>query len=218
MAICSAVTSKVRLFQAYRTASSASAAVHTPKKKRSGIYLLLLLLSVGFYLWHNGNVDFSHTTYDHATQASDVIRQALLNHEEKVSFRYRTDRYDKSLLSTALSPTSQEIRAAYYAAVEHTGRPNEGDQLSRWTYLSEIMTTAYPQLNGTYIIQADCKIGYYVTKEQEAWLRTRIPAILSSLNLTGKSDYEKVRAIYNWICSHVLRQSYPLQGALSSEL
>ncbi len=44
---------------------------------------------------------------------------------------------------------------------------------------------------------------YLTSAEQEALLTTKVNSILEGLNLNGKSDYDKIKAIYDYICSHV---------------
>lgn len=44
---------------------------------------------------------------------------------------------------------------------------------------------------------------YYTTAEQEQAVTTNINSLMASLNLNGKSEYEKIYAIYDWICSNV---------------
>ena len=58
------------------------------------------------------------------------------------------------------------------------------------------------------------QLSYFTTIEQENAVSEKIQPILAQLNLGGKTDYEKVEAIYNYICTHVEyeeTQSYDLK-------
>ena len=87
-------------------------------------------------------------------------------------------------------------------ALRHTGNPKEGDyllgQLSSYgfsAYYNEIGEEAY----FTYVF----KPGYFTTAQQEQEMDAAIDALLVELNLDDATDYEKIRGIYDWICSNV---------------
>ena len=102
-------------------------------------------------------------------------------------------------------------------ALAHTGDPTEGDylhwQFGSWTYGGEGHLqgdTAY--LTFTYSIE------YYTTADQEAQVDAAVDALLEDLSLAGKTDYEKILSIYDYICAnvtydhaHVNDESYELQ-------
>lgn len=49
---------------------------------------------------------------------------------------------------------------------------------------------------------------YYSTTAQEKALDTKVAQILGSLSLNGKSDYEKIKAIYDYVCQNVRYSEY----------
>ena len=46
--------------------------------------------------------------------------------------------------------------------------------------------------------------AYYTTKAQEDAVTAKVQAVRSQLNLAGKSDYEKIVAIYDYLCDNVV--------------
>ena len=90
----------------------------------------------------------------------------------------------------------------FNAAFVHNGVPTEGDYLQwQWGHwYADLYTTkadGYYYLYFVYIVQ------YYSNYQQETRMDTAVQNVLTSLNLQGKSDYQKIQAIYDYICSHV---------------
>lgn len=124
----------------------------------------------------------------------EEIRENLADHEAlfNVNFEFpvapsgdQTD-YCMSLLTEAM---------------KHTGVPNEGDyifnQLNRYGLGdgSGITSSAC-----SYKYDLNFDIGFFTSKEQEAAVDAKVDEVLDSLDLDGKSDYEKICAIYEYIC------------------
>ena len=89
----------------------------------------------------------------------------------------------------------------------HTGKGNEGDYLQNHKIrIQGQIDSNFASYNtdGTALIYAFIFSGsFYTTKNQEDKVANTIADSLKKLNLNGKSDYEKVRAINNEICSRV---------------
>ncbi len=56
---------------------------------------------------------------------------------------------------------------------------------------------------GQYLYDVEINTPFYTTYEQEQYVDQQTDAILQSLQLENKSEYEKVYAIYNYICQNV---------------
>jgi transglutaminase-like putative cysteine protease len=99
-----------------------------------------------------------------------------------------------------------------------SGLPDVGETLMPMAYSEELSTgsftgdylqwswikgsynwTSYG--NGNYAIQM--QMQYYTTAAQEQTFQAELEALLDSLNLSGKSDYYKYCAIYDYVTSHV---------------
>ena len=85
------------------------------------------------------------------------------------------------------------------------GDPTGGDYMY-WQFLDWNVGVSYNSNKGTYTLTFT--FTYFTTKQQEQAVTTAVKSLMSSLNLTGKSEYEKIYAIYEWICGHVV-YDYP---------
>ncbi len=120
-------------------------------------------------------------TFENIAAAGDYIRNNFVNRVDDFEFTLKTPCTWTDVIS--------EIN-------RHTGNPLFGDSI-RW----QSYCTAEHNSTGTYYrIYA----WYYTTSEQEAALTAKVNSVMSQLNLSGKSDYEKVRAIYDYICKNVV--------------
>lgn len=90
---------------------------------------------------------------------------------------------------------------------DHTGAPKEGDYLRRDIGYSEISMgisgiTQDGVTTWTYtFILTD--VNYFTTAAQEREMDQEVSRVLSSLNLDGKSQKEKIDAIYNYLIRNV---------------
>lgn len=93
-------------------------------------------------------------------------------------------------------------------AQKHTGVGKQGDTLV-WAR-NQIGYEMEDDYDGQdhYIRFRIYTVTYYSTAEQEKELDTKVAQILSSLSLNGKSDYEKIKAIYDYVCQNVRYSEY----------
>jgi len=145
--------------------------------------------------------DFSHTqptfnsakvTYVSEAEAIEQLRGYMVNRTEEFELHFTSK-------NTNYEPLINEMMME---ALSHTGNPTEGDYLTwhfagwgggvDWYYDAGIR-------HYTYVIQ----VAYYTTADQEKELDTAVNQLLNSLNLSGKSDYEKVCAVYDYIRDNI---------------
>ncbi len=131
-----------------------------------------------------------------AEEAALVLRQALVNREESITIGFRS----------SVKPTNENMvpifEKVYDKAVEHTGVPYEGD------YIDHHIAQIYLSCAGAW----DGHTGYYAytieplymaNAEQEEELNTKLAEVMAMLDLDGKTEYEKIHDIYQYICDHV---------------
>ncbi len=137
---------------------------------------------------------------DKAEAAAEIKRQVLL-HETYVTLTFISDN---------LQPTTENLAAVgnelFQMAIAHTGVPTEGDYI-RYEYGGyTFQGTAESVVNAG---QSKAKFTityaplYFTTIAQEEELDTIAANVLDSLNLTGKTPYQKIKAIHDYLCTHV---------------
>lgn len=144
------------------------------------------------------NDDSQESSVNYLTSESEIckeLREALVERKDTITLHYESQSYDKT------DPTR-----FFEKAVAHTGKPTEGDYL-KWQYAGWDATQSGHVDGNTYYLTIKYTMTWYTTAKQETALDVKINRILQSLDLDGKSDYEKVSAIYSYVCQHVTYDS-----------
>ena len=129
-----------------------------------------------------------HTTVD---SAAAELREQLEDRVTSISigFQSASDDYDKRL-------------EVFYEALEHTGVPTQGDYLA---YQHGAFRYGYDGYSsgGIYYITFTYQMTYYTTAAQETQVDTAVDALLDELDVYDASDYEKIRAVYDYMCENI---------------
>lgn len=125
-------------------------------------------------------------------EAAEEVRDELKDREQtvRVKIAYQGD-YNTLL------------REIFETALEHTGNPTEGDYL-RWQYGGYQSSLSGYYAGGTYYLTLTYTVTYYTTEDQEEELDDAVDELLEQLDLEGKSDYQKVKAIYDWMTANIV--------------
>lgn len=129
----------------------------------------------------------------------EALREGLVNREENPRATLVTTR--------AYHEETEFQKDIQNSLFDHTGAPKEGDYLRRDIGYSAISmgisgTTQDGVTTWTYtFILTD--VNYYTTAAQEREMDQEVSRVLSSLNLNGKSQKEKIDAIYNYLIRNV---------------
>ena len=92
---------------------------------------------------------------------------------------------------------------------KETGNPDEGFSLKKYCYakgnlLADDLFHMIPYNDGAYEgVFYYFSAGYNVPLERYEEAKAKIDSVMNSLKLDGKSDYEKVKAVMNWISENV---------------
>lgn len=127
------------------------------------------------------------------SEVSEVIREAMVHRENNISVQY----------VNATPLTKADLTTMMDSALAETNQPNEGDYLA---FQYGGWKGSYKGYNyfGTYYLTVTYTITYYTTLEQEKELDAAVEDVLLELNIDEDADdYEKVSAIYDYICNHV---------------
>lgn len=163
-------------------------------KRKSPLGKLLLLLVVGIAIFMFLQSDGASKDYP---SAGEKLYKQIVKYEPEVSVSYNSDHYNRFI------GINEDITNIIKEACKNNGNPQEGDHLAWNTVWTDGEYTAVEKNNGTHDLNIKLTMEYRTTEEQEKALKNRADAILAKLNLNGASEYEKVRAIYNYICSNV---------------
>lgn len=143
-------------------------------------------------------------TYQNYESCVLKLREALKNRQEVITVN----------LISGNSFNEDTIYDLFNAAVEHTGNPTEGDYID-WQYGGYECEYNYPKSGKTDITYY---VYYYTTAAQESQVDKAVSNLLKSLNLSGKSDYQKIKSVYDYMCKnidydyeHVYDESYEIQ-------
>lgn len=88
-------------------------------------------------------------------------------------------------------------------AVAETGIPTQGDYI-RWAYnWYGYEGVKMADEEGYYYYILTYEFSYYASAEQEAMVTQKVASVLNSLALHEKNEYQKIRAIYDYVCANV---------------
>ena len=122
-----------------------------------------------------------------------------------VSFREQMKKRTKTIVVNVSTKESPDISHKIVdGAVTHTGNPKEGDYLL-WQYAGWNCSYSYSYSGGTYYITLTYTVTYYTSAAQEADVDKKIASLKSSLRLNdaSMSDYQKIKAIYDYLTENV---------------
>ena len=89
-------------------------------------------------------------------------------------------------------------------AIVHTGDPKLGDHVAMGITEYTLTGSARKKEDRSYDLTMHIEPVYNTTAEQEEELAKAAKQILASLHLNAASEYDKVLAIYRYICDHVV--------------
>ncbi|MCD7745035.1 MAG: leucine-rich repeat protein [Lachnospiraceae bacterium] len=128
---------------------------------------------------------------DTVEEAAVIVREAMVNRQETIVVYYQMETYDSSIAKSIVS-----------AALEHTGVADEGDYISA-NYGGSSYLISRSLSGGIYYLTITCTMTYYTTAAQETEVTEKLETVMEGLDLDSKSDYEKISAIYEYICKNV---------------
>ena len=142
----------------------------------------------------SSDVPVATTLDEFADLYAEASNEAAAGWDTTLSVAYqRTEGDNASELVT------QMYALAKKNSFPHDGTPTGGDY-AKW----HRGKTTYGSSISTSFIQINTTVSYYTTKAQEDELTAKLNQVMKSLNLGTKTEYQKVKAIYDYIASHVV--------------
>ncbi len=129
-------------------------------------------------------------------EAAVYVRQGMVERKQIIAF-------EVTLPAVVITEENcqtvarQIVDIAMAHSEECTGQ--EGDALT-FGYQNRRTRVSY---NNTNWMKVTLEMTYRSTAEEEIELTRKVAEIMSSLNLDGASEYEKVKAVYQYICDNV---------------
>ncbi len=147
-----------------------------------------------------GIATLSSDTYaETLEEAAGQLREDMVNRDTSttIKYMYPGDSINNSQL-TGLAMEMMEI------TLEHTGVSTEGDYL-RWQYAGWGLSATAKASGSTGTMYLDMKftITYYSSHDEEQAVTEKLQDVFTQLNLGCESDYDRVCAIYDYICANV---------------
>ena len=151
--------------------------------------------------YHSGNAGGENKEYTTSLQeAAAILRQGLVAHQKEIKVYYQISDTEFDGSEDACKTL---IRAIFNAAVAHTGAAKEGDTL-RWLHDGYSTNISFGSADGFWQLTLTYSPRYYTTAEQEAAVDAKVAQVLESFAFTEETtDYEKVKAIYDYVCANV---------------
>ncbi len=133
---------------------------------------------------------YTEATFD---EMLEYVKDCMVNRDETITVQYKTTSSDYNKLFSDIID----------GAMKHTGVGNEGDYIER-TFGGWTGNVSYSKNSSVYTYTFKFGLTYYTTKAQEDILANKIDEVLQSLDLEGKSNYEKLKLIYDYICANIV--------------
>lgn len=139
------------------------------------------------------NSDEEVVCYETVDDAVAALRQGMIRRQPIIKVGYLSGEDVSGTLPGLL----------FDEAVSHTGDPVAGDYLKYHLQECGIEYT-YSNKGDEHYLKISYMPIYFTTPEQEAVVTEQVQRLLSGLDLEQKNDYEKVKAIYDAICTSVV--------------
>ncbi|WP_276571710.1 transglutaminase domain-containing protein, partial [Anaerostipes hadrus] len=149
-----------------------------------------------------------YTSYDQMVKeiASIAKRIFLENKYARYDFDIPVEiKSDHTIEEIENGKCDKDIRNEIY---KDTGKPNEGHTMSAFTVgggnlLAENCSDGIKYSDGGYKGYYSGNGGYGDRRDRYQKATKKLDEVIKSLNLDGKSDYDKFKAVTNWIVSNV---------------
>ena len=125
-----------------------------------------------------------------------ALRDGLRNHSQEITVTFR---YGANVFHQLSDLAKDWIEAA----LEETEKPTEGDYI-RYQYGGYEITSQYEQVGEAYTYTVSIVPDYYMYLVHEEAVTARLRDVFETFSFDETtSDYEKIRTIYDYVCSHV---------------
>ena len=131
-------------------------------------------------------------TYVSVSSAGTSLRTSLKNRTESVTLYVSDESYNYAVV----------LEQVLAIAVEHTGKPQEGDYLN-YQVAGFSGTYGRNYVDSMYQYTFELTFTYMTTVAQEHEVAVAVSAQINKLGIRHKSAYEKISAVYQYMCDNI---------------
>ena len=140
---------------------------------------------------HRPHVHKGDEDYVSLSAAAKQLRKAMVKRDDFITLHFKTE-----------DDLEDSIYALSDKAMDHTGKPKEGDYL-KFTYGGWEAEYYWSYYDDAYHVDVDFYLRYYTTAKQEAKMDDYVEDLLDDLDLYDNTDYQKIKGIYDYITETV---------------
>lgn len=127
-------------------------------------------------------------------KAVEYLRKQMIARNKTISVTFTYDKYmTQSVFNSMLDDVFEETSKTASTA---------GDYL-HYHYLGASASYRYRYSGGSYTYEMNFTVKYLSTASEEKLATKKVNSLLKNMNLSKKSDYEKILAVYNWITNNI---------------
>lgn len=126
-------------------------------------------------------------------EAAETLRAGMVDRENLIQVYIKLN--DLQTLQT-------HFRNIFVEALEHTGKPTEGDYL-KWHYAGYGGGASYYTVGNDYYVTLTYQVSYYTTAAQEAAVDAAVENLIAGIDASLKTDYDKLTYIYGYLCENI---------------
>ena len=165
------------------------------KKRLSGRFISILLLFIMICSAGPSFADSSDIVYhENEEEAVTELRESMKQREKTVTIGLK-GRFDEDSLQELIGRLIKQ-------ALAHTGEPDEGDYIAfQYSSYKGYAHTTYSLFSPA--VEVEYTLSYYDNARQEAEVDKKVSEIIAGLQLDGKTDFEKIAAIHDYLCDNI---------------
>ena len=141
--------------------------------------------------------------WDYWEAVADLTAQ-LADHDETCWFAYADNGALYAQINSLTGNAKRDLLFSFMDdAMLHTGVPDEGDYL-QFNYKGASLSYSCRQNGSAYNYTITYTPEYFTTLAQEVQTDAAVEALLNELDVYDAGQYEKVEAVYDWVCANVV--------------
>ncbi len=135
-----------------------------------------------------------------------AVQQGMVARKTSISVVFSMD-YDPDVTGEVVRAMARAMMAT---GLMHTGEPKEGDYI-HWHIDGWGCQMGWKKIGAKHQFSFNYTVAYHDTAAQEREVDAAVAALLQTLDLWGKSDYQKICGIYDWMTANIVYDNAGLE-------